>query len=47
MSPIYEYLQKGTIPNDDLEADRLSPKAKMYTLVKEVFYKRGTQGILM
>ena len=34
INPIYEYLQKGTVPNDDLEADRLSRKAKMYTLVE-------------
>ena len=24
MSPIYEYLQKGSVPEDDLEANRLS-----------------------
>lgn len=47
MNPIYEYLQMGTIPDDDLEADHLSRKAKMYTLVKGVLYKRGTQGVLM
>ena len=47
MNLIYEYLQKGTIPDDDLEADRLSREAKIYTLVEGVLYKRGTQGVLM
>ena len=47
MAPIYEYLQTGSVPEDDLEADRLSRKAKMYTLVEGVLYKRGTQGVLM
>lgn len=47
MNHIYEYLQRGTIPDDDLETDRLSRKAKMYTLVKGDLYKRGTQGVLM
>ena len=39
MNPIYEYLQKGSVPEDDLEADRISRKAKMYTLVEGVLYK--------
>ena len=47
MTPIYEYLQKGSVPDDDLEANRLSRNAKMYTLVEGVLYKRGTQGVLM
>ena len=47
MDPIYKYLQTGSVPDDDLEADRLSRKAKMYTLVEGVLYKRGTQGVLM
>lgn len=47
MTPIYMYLQTGSVPDDDLEADRLSRKAKMYTLVEGVLYKRGTQGVLM
>lgn len=47
MNPIYRYLQKGTPPDDDLETNRLSRKAKMYILVEGVLYKRGTQGVLM
>ena len=34
MTPIYAYLQAGSVPNDDLEADCLSRKAKSYTLVE-------------
>lgn len=47
MDPIYKYLQTGSVPDDDLEADHLSRKPKMYILVEGVLYKRGTQGVLM
>ena len=41
MALIYEYLQKGSMPEDYLEADRLARKAKIYTLVEGVLYKNS------
>lgn len=47
MTSIYNYLQHGIIPDDDVEANRIAQKAKSYTLIESTLHKRGSQGVLM
>lgn len=47
MTSIYNYLLHDTIPEDDVEADRIARKVKSYTLIERTLYKRGSHGVLM
>ncbi|KAL8466598.1 hypothetical protein ACS0TY_035593 [Phlomoides rotata] len=41
MTPIFQYLLKGTLPQDSVEANRLRIMAARYTIIRDQLYKRG------
>lgn len=47
ITSIYNYIQHDTIPEDNVETDRIARKAKSYTLNESTLYKRGSHGVLM
>ena len=46
-NPIIDYLNGSDLPDDDAEADRIARRAKLYVLIEDKLYKKGTQNILM
>jgi hypothetical protein len=44
--PIFEYLQLGTIPDDETETRRLALRAKGYLIHDNELYRHSTLGIL-
>jgi hypothetical protein len=45
--PILEWLVKGKLPSDKMEARRIARRAKAFVLIEGELYKRGAAGILM
>lgn len=41
-----DYLVRGNLPNDTIEARRLARRCKSFMVVGETLYKRSTLGIL-
>ncbi|KAL8501543.1 hypothetical protein ACS0TY_020896 [Phlomoides rotata] len=41
MTPIFEYLLKGTFPEDSVQANRLRIIVARYTIIRDQLYKRG------
>ncbi|KAL8546585.1 hypothetical protein ACS0TY_006348 [Phlomoides rotata] len=41
MLPIFNYLLKGALPQDSVEANRLRVRAARYTIIRDQLYKRG------
>ncbi|XP_071699478.1 uncharacterized protein [Rutidosis leptorrhynchoides] len=44
MTPIVEFLNKGTLPIDSIEARKIKMKAPMYLLDKEILYRKSFLG---
>ena len=47
MDPVRMYLQNRVIPEDDAQFEQISRRAKMYSLVGDVLFRRGAHGVLM
>jgi ribonuclease HI len=45
--PILEWLVEGKLPSDQMEAQRITRRAKSFVLIDGELYKRGAAGILM
>ncbi|KAL8522826.1 hypothetical protein ACS0TY_012961 [Phlomoides rotata] len=41
MTPIFEYLLKGTLPEASVQANRLCIRAARYTIIRDQLYKCG------
>ncbi|KAL8530073.1 hypothetical protein ACS0TY_007242 [Phlomoides rotata] len=41
MTPIFQYLLNGTLPEDSVQASRLRIRAARYTIIRDQLYKRG------
>ncbi|KAL8486162.1 hypothetical protein ACS0TY_023027 [Phlomoides rotata] len=41
MTPIFNYLLKGTLSQESIEANRLCIRAARYTIIRDQLYKRG------
>ncbi|KAL8469585.1 hypothetical protein ACS0TY_032434 [Phlomoides rotata] len=44
MTPIIEYLVKGTLPQDSTKVSRLRIRSARYTMINNTLYKRGGGG---
>ncbi|KAL8528730.1 hypothetical protein ACS0TY_006255 [Phlomoides rotata] len=41
ITPIFEYLLNGTLPEDSVQANRLRIRAARYTIIRDQLYKHG------
>ncbi|KAL8529983.1 hypothetical protein ACS0TY_007162 [Phlomoides rotata] len=41
MTPIFEYLLRGTLPEESVQANRFRIKAARYIIIRDQLYKRG------
>ena len=46
-TPFMEYLEKGTLPTDEVLARQIVRRAKGYTIINNELYKRGQSGVFM